>query len=168
MSDTAGADPALTAEGSAAPKKSGLVGILLGIAALALAGAGGFYVTYSGVLGLPGEPQSSQPVVQADPLAPLAFVSTGEMIITLGPAARAQHLIFEAEIEAEPGMVSELESLKPRILDVFNTYLRAVDEDALENPSTMPRLRAQLLRRLEIVTGDGRVRDLLITRFILR
>jgi flagellar FliL protein len=32
----------------------------------------------------------------------------------------------------------------------------------------MTRLRAQMLRRIQVVTGEGRVRDLLITRFVLQ
>jgi flagellar FliL protein len=31
----------------------------------------------------------------------------------------------------------------------------------------MARLRAQMLRRIQVVTGEGRVRDLLITEFVL-
>ncbi|MEL7416552.1 MAG: flagellar basal body-associated FliL family protein, partial [Pseudomonadota bacterium] len=57
--------------------------------------------------------------------------------------------------------------LKPRISDVLNTYLRAVSLDELENPAAMLRLRAQMLRRIQLVTGEGRVRDLLISEFIL-
>ncbi|MFL9503735.1 flagellar basal body-associated FliL family protein [Rhodopseudomonas palustris] len=37
----------------------------------------------------------------------------------------------------------------------------------IEDPSAMARLRAQMLRRVQIVTGEGRVRDLLITEFVL-
>ena len=55
----------------------------------------------------------------------------------------------------------------PRVLDVLNTYLRAVDVRDLEQPSAIPRLRAQMLRRIQVVTGPDRVRDLLITEFIL-
>ncbi len=37
----------------------------------------------------------------------------------------------------------------------------------LENPAAIQRLRAQMLRRVQVVTGEGRVRDLLVTEFIL-
>ena len=55
----------------------------------------------------------------------------------------------------------------PRILDVLNTYLRAVEVRDLEQPASLARLRAQMLRRVQVVTGEGRVRDLLITEFVL-
>ena len=50
---------------------------------------------------------------------------------------------------------------------VMNSYLRALDTAALEDPAGLVRMRAQMLRRIQMVTGDGRVRDLLITEFVL-
>ena len=55
----------------------------------------------------------------------------------------------------------------PRVLDTLNTYLRAVDVADLENPAALAKLRAQMLRRVQVVTGEGRVRDLLVTEFVL-
>jgi flagellar FliL protein len=57
--------------------------------------------------------------------------------------------------------------LLPRILDVLNGYLRAVELAELEDPDALVRLRAQMLRRIQIVTGQGMVRDLLVTEFVL-
>jgi flagellar FliL protein len=37
----------------------------------------------------------------------------------------------------------------------------------LQDPSTLVRIRAHLLRRIQLVAGDGRVRDLLVTEFVL-
>jgi flagellar FliL protein len=53
------------------------------------------------------------------------------------------------------------------VLDVLNTYLRAVQARDIEDPAALARLRAQMLRRIQVVTGDGQVRDLLITEFVL-
>ena len=55
----------------------------------------------------------------------------------------------------------------PRIVDVMNGYLRAMDKAVLEDPAGLVRMRAQILRRIQIVTGEGRVRDLLVTEFVL-
>ncbi len=57
--------------------------------------------------------------------------------------------------------------LLPRVLDVTNTYLRAVEVSQLEDPAALIRIRSHLLRRIQLVTGEGRVNDLLITEFIL-
>jgi flagellar FliL protein len=61
----------------------------------------------------------------------------------------------------------EVTGLVPRILDVLNGYLRALDVAELEDPDALVRLRSQMLRRIQIVTGEGRVRDLLVTEFVL-
>ena len=57
--------------------------------------------------------------------------------------------------------------LMPRVLDVINTYLRAVEVRQLEDPAALTLIRSHLLRRIQLVTGDGRVNDLLITEFIV-
>ena len=64
-------------------------------------------------------------------------------------------------------LAAEVTLLMPRVLDVLNSYLRAVDPASFDDPGAMTRLRAQMLRRIQIVTGEGRVRDLLITEFVL-
>ena len=57
--------------------------------------------------------------------------------------------------------------LKPRVMDVLNGFLRAVEVQELEDPAALIRLRAQMLRRIQIVVGEGRVNDLLIVEFVL-
>ena len=88
-------------------------------------------------------------------------------MISLPPGASARHLRFTGQLEVEPEHAAEVAQLMPRILDVLNTYLRAVEVRDLEQPASIARLRAQMLRRVQVVTGEGRVRDLLITEFVL-
>jgi flagellar FliL protein len=76
-------------------------------------------------------------------------------------------LRFTAQVEVAAGSEADVTLLKPRILDVLNSYLRAIDIASIEDPQAMARLRAQMLRRVQVVTGEGRVRDLLITEFVL-
>ena len=64
-------------------------------------------------------------------------------------------------------MEAELADARARADEHWNSYLRAVAITDLEDPSAMTRLRAQMLRRVQIVTGEGRVRDLLVTEFLL-
>jgi flagellar FliL protein len=89
------------------------------------------------------------------------------IMISLPPTASARHLRFTGQLEVEPGTDEAVTEVMPRILDVLNTYLRAVEVRDLEQPASLARLRAQMLRRVQLVTGEGRVRDLLITEFVL-
>lgn len=148
----------------AAPKKRKLLPLILGfIGALGL-GAGGFYATWSGLLFAPDE--SGAQAVVTD-LPDVAFVPIDPLVISLGPGAQSNHLRFTAQLEVNSAHTGEVSHLLPRILDVLNGYLRAVDIADLEDPAALVRLRAQMLRRIQIVTGEGRVRDLLVTEFVL-
>ena len=97
----------------------------------------------------------------------IAFVAITPVVVTLGAEADSRHLKFTAQLEVAKPYAAEVTLLMPRILDVLNSYLRAISMAEIEDPSAMARLRAQMLRRVQIVTGEGRVRDLLITEFVL-
>jgi flagellar FliL protein len=146
-----------------APKKRSKLSILLGLVlALALGGAG-FYATWSGLILAP----EAEAGAELKPLGDIAFVPLDTLVISLAPDAGSDHLRFSAQVEVVGSAEEEVTLLKPRILDVLNSYLRAIDTASIEDPQAMARLRAQMLRRVQIVTGEGRVRDLLIAEFVL-
>ena len=150
----------------AAPKKRSKLPLLMGVALALLLGGGGFYATWSGLLFGPAEPHAPEGE-QVAALPDVAFVAIEPLIISLGPGAQSDHLRFTAQLEVNTEHSAEVTHLLPRILDVLNGYLRAVDMAELEDPAALVRLRAQMLRRIQIVTGEGRVRDLLVTEFVL-
>jgi flagellar FliL protein len=169
MANTADIDPDDVVEGSR--KKGGKGGLIIGLVLMLLLGGGGFFATFTGIIALPfggGGYEPAHAPKRAIDLPLTAFVPLDDVVISLGKGARARHLVLTAELEVEPAMAAEVELLKPRVLDVLNTYLRALDERDVEDPAAMTRLRAQMLRRIQVVTGEGRVRDLLITRFVLQ
>lgn len=154
-----------------APKKGGK-GMLIGLVGALVMGGGGFFAAYSGMLPIGGSDETAEAEEKAPPKAMAAqmaaeFVPLDKLVVSLGREARAKHLMFTAQLEVFSGHTEEVTNLMPRILDVLNTYLRAVDERELESPSAMLRLRAQMLRRVQIVTGEGKVKDLLVTEFVL-
>lgn len=145
------------------PPRRGRLPLLLGLLGALAAAAGGFYLTFSGrVL-----PVTAAPAAGPVALPDLAFVPLDPVIISLGPASRGRHLRFTSQVEVVARHRAEVDALRPRLLDVLNSYLRALEPEEIEAPGGLPRLRAQMLRRLQIVTGEGRVRDLLITEFVI-
>lgn len=148
----------------AAPKKKSRISLIVGLFMALLLGGGGFYATYSGLIPGIGDGPAAAHVA---PLPGIAFVPVDPLVVTLAPGARSRHLRFQAQLEVEPAHQAEVAMLMPRILDVLNGYLRAVSTADLEDPAALIRLRAQMLRRVQIVTGEGRVRDLLVTEFVL-
>lgn len=156
-------DPEIPAE--AAPKKKSKLPLIIGVGLALILGGGGFYATVSGMILGKADDGAAEVAVAA--LPDLAFVPIAPLVISLGDAAQGRHLRFTAQLEVAAAHAAEVALLQPRILDVLNGYLRAVDVAELEDPTSLVRLRAQMLRRMQIVTGEGRVRDLLITEFVL-
>ncbi|MDQ2065284.1 flagellar basal body-associated FliL family protein [Xinfangfangia sp. CPCC 101601] len=140
--------------------------LLLGLMLGCVLGGGGFYATWTGLILGPKEvAETAGPAPGA--LPDIAFLPVDSVVISLGPASSSRHLRFTAQLEVANPHAAEVAAVMPRILDVLNSYLRAVSISELEEPSSMARLRAQMLRRVQIVTGEGRVRDLLVTEFVL-
>lgn len=154
--------PAL-AEGKPRSRRGLLLPALVLLALLL--GGGGFYAAYAGLLPIPGLGGAHEDA--AEDLQVLAFVPIEPVVVSLGHGAENRHLRFRAQLEVNQPYAAEVTALLPRILDVLNGYLRAVDAQALEEPTALIRIRAQLLRRIQMVTGEGRVRDLLIAEFVL-
>lgn len=147
--------------------KSLLAGLLLAVAL----GGGSFFVVFTGMIALPLPERAalgSSSMPELPPMPVTAFVPLDPVVVTLGRGSTARQLALSAQLEVVPMAIETVQLLKPRILDVIGTYLRAVDASLVEDPAAMLRLRAQMLRRIQVVTGEGVVRDLLITEFILR
>lgn len=157
-------DAALGATGADPPRKRRLlVPLLIGLGLMAGLGGSAFFVTYSGLL-FGGAPTAQEPHPAA--LPEIAYVALDPMVIPLGSGGQ-RHLRFAAQIEVPLAHKKEVETLRPRLMDVLNSYLRALDLRQLEDPTALTRIRAQILRRLQVVTGEGRVQDLLIIEFVM-
>lgn len=160
MSEATAADPAVAAP----PRRSSSRAILMALPVALLAGGGAFYVAWSGLLPIPA---AQEPGLQAGAPA-IAHVPLRGLVVTVGRPGAASQLIFSADIEVPAEAEREVSALMPRFIDVLNGYLRALEPEELQAPAALARLRAQMLRRLQIVAGEGAIRDLLIIEFVLR
>ncbi|MFQ5562723.1 MAG: flagellar basal body-associated protein FliL [Parvularculaceae bacterium] len=97
----------------------------------------------------------------------VTFVNLEPLVVTLGPNAKSSYLKISVSLETSHSYEKELDELSPRFRDALNTYLRAVDENDLIVPAAMARLRAQMLRRLQLVASEQAVTNVLITEFVL-
>ncbi len=157
------AEPETTSD--APIRKKSKLPLIVGLVLALAFGGGGFYATFSGMILGADMPHDTAEAV-AD-LPDIAFVPIEPIVVSLGEASQSRHLRFTAQLEVSGPQSADVTLLQPRILDVLNSYLRAVDMAELEDPTALVRIRAQMLRRIQIVTGEGRVRDLLITEFVL-
>jgi flagellar FliL protein len=154
------------AEEPAAPRRKSKLPLILGLVLALAGGGGGFYAVQSGLI-LGSHEEAAEPGPQAPPMPDVAFVAVEPMVINLGEEGAGRHLRFSAQLEVGGGYSAEVATLMPRVVDVLNSYLRAVDIAEIEDRSALVRLRAQMLRRVQLVVGEGRVRDLLISEFVV-
>lgn len=90
-----------------------------------------------------------------------------DIVVTISPQGRARYLKIGLAVETTPESETIFIEQGLRIRDILNAYLRAVTLSALEDPSAMARLRAQIARRIALVVDPAPVNAVLITDFIL-
>lgn len=95
------------------------------------------------------------------------YLELSPIVVTLPASSRHSMLRFTASLELSPEHAEEVASIKPRIIDVMNTYLRSIDASDLDKPGALSMIRAHLLARMHIIAGPDRVEDVLIMEFIL-
>ena len=151
------------------PRKRSKLPLVAGVVLAAMGGGGGFFAVTSGLVpGAGGDAAAGESVREdaARPLPDVAFVAVEPMVVSLRDGT-ARHLRFRAQLEVPTPHEAEVAAIMPRIVDVLNGYLQALEMEELQDRATLSRLRAQMLRRVQIVTGKGRVRDLLVLEFVL-
>jgi len=160
------------------PAKKSKMPLILGIVLALVLGGGAFYAVYSGMIlgggeksaangGAHGKSSSGGGHGGEPSLLDVAFVPIEPLVISVGKSEESRHLRFQAQLEVPNARQEEVVLLMPRVVDMLNSYLRAVEISEFEEPTALIHLRAQMLRRVQLVAGQDRVRDLLITEFVL-
>lgn len=153
----------------------GRLPLILGLVLALAGGAGGFFAVRSGLLPLPGAAGHDAEAGHGgradsapfEDLGDLAFVPVEPLVISYAEPGRSRHLRFRAELEVPGAEMEEVARVMPRVVDVLNTYLRALRLTDIEQSAALLRLRAQMLRRVQAVVGEGRINDLLVMEFVL-
>jgi flagellar FliL protein len=130
-----------------------------------LFGAGGFYVPYSGLIG-GGSAEATPAPVEGAVEGPV-FADLEPLQISVGGEGSIQQLRFRATLQLTDSTSDTVLALQPRILDILATYLRALPTDVLRDPTALLKIRAQMLQRIQLLTGPGVVEDLLIIDFVI-
>ncbi len=148
------------------PKKGSKLPLIIGLV-LALAGGGGgfFAVQSTGAVDEVSKDVTQEPIY--GDAEEVAFVALDPLVISIQGNNGRDHLRFSAQLEVAPEYAAEVETMKPRIVDVLNGYLRAVRVEDIEEPTALLQIRSHMMRRIDIVVGDGKVHDLLIMEFVL-
>lgn len=159
-------------EGEMEAKKPARLPLIIGIVLALAGGGGGFFAVQSGMIGGGSgahaeEEQVAEDLPDTAPLPQVAFVEVPQITVSLGPHSDVEHLRFRASLEVPVAHEAEVQGILPRVQDVLNSYLRALEPEDLRAQGALVRLRGQMLRRVKLVAGEGRVRDLLVLEFVL-
>lgn len=153
-------------------KKKSKIPLILGLVLAVAGGGGGFYATQSGMIfGTPSsegaKDQATKKSMTPSELPEVAFVAIEPVIIPVKTLHGMRHLKFSANLEVPKEEQANVEALLPRAVDIFNGYLRAVEIEDLEDPTSLIMIRSHLLHRAKLVIGAERINNLLIMEFIL-
>lgn len=150
-------------------QKRSKIPLVVGFVLALIGGSIGFYATWSGMI-LSGEHHANSDI-REEKLESLTknitFVEIEPMTISINARPNKRLLRFRAQLEVPNNYEDEVVKLLPRVVDVLNGYLRAVEISDLEDQSSLLRLKSQMLRRVQIVTGPNRISNFLIMEFVL-
>lgn len=153
------------AEGGARKGKRKLIIIVGAAVAVLLLIVGGLFAT--GVIGgkkevAPATPQIAKPV----------YYELPEFLVNLsnpGSGTRVTFLKMSVTLELrDQAAVAILDANKPRIIDVFNTYLRELRAADIQGSAGIYRLRDELLTRINGTVQEGVVKDILFSEIIVQ
>ncbi len=161
-----------TAEDGAAPAKGGGKKKLLLMAApvlLAVAGGGAWFAGL-----LPGGKAAAKEAATHDkeheaPHGPV-FFEMPEMVANLnGGGRRVVFIKLKVKLElARAEDQAAITAAMPRLLDMFQTYLRETRPEELRGSAGTYRLREELINRADVAVAPVRVNDVLFTEMLVQ
>ena len=167
--------------GDAAPPKAKKGGkkklILLAIPVLLIAVLAGLWFTgiLPGLLGMSHEQAHAKAAEGHDGQAATAahvpvFVDLPEMIANLNaPGRRATFVKLKARVElAKTEDQAGFTAAQPRVVDLFQTYLREMRPEELRGSAGTYRLREELITRANIAVAPARIVDILFSELLVQ
>ncbi|HYC04214.1 MAG TPA: flagellar basal body-associated FliL family protein [Azospirillaceae bacterium] len=152
-------------------KLSGKKIVLFIVLPILLIGGGAAGVIFSGILdGGAEEEHVDEEMKPIDPKAPPVYFEMPEILVNLMTGER-RPVFLKMKITLEltdPQEVLRMPEVLPRITDTFQVYLRELRPDDLKGSAGLYRLREELLLRSSAAAAPLRIRDVLISEFLVQ
>ena len=164
MADNEQTEDGATAEAAPAPKGKRKL-VIIAAAALLLIGAGGggwfFFFNHHG----------EEKHAEAPAPKPPVFVDVPDILVNLAglPGERVQYLKIKVvlEVKDEP-LVEKIKPTMPRLMDIFQTYLRELRATDLAGSAGLFRLKEELTKRVNAVISPGQVNAVLFKEVVVQ
>jgi flagellar FliL protein len=144
-------------------KKQPLKMIIIAAAGLLVLGGGGAAAYL--ILGGSGH---NTPVQMA--AKPAIFVDLPDVRVNLSNAGtdRTKYLKVKLVLElSDPTVVAQIQPLMPRVMDVFQTYLRELRPTDLDGSAGLYRLKEELTRRINAAVAPNRITAVLFKEIVV-
>ena len=148
-----------------AAKKKKLIIIIGAIAAVVFLGGGGaFYFMNQ------KDSAEKAAAAAADAQSKVVYYSLGDMIVNLsGEGKHPNYLKVKISLELSDAKdLPLIDTIKPRIIDNFQVYLRELRIEDLRGSAGMYRLREELLMRVTEAAQPVRIRDVLFQEMLVQ
>ena len=135
---------------------------ILAVPLVLVLGAGGYFAK-DFVMGL-------LPVGSTDMAGPKVYYTLPEMVVNLSSRdKRSQYLKLKVSLEApNQAVLNALNPIMPRVLDMFQLYLRELRSSDLEGSAGIYRLKEELLRRINLELHPYRINRVLFNEIIVQ
>ena len=144
--------------------------IIVGAVLLLLIG-GGAAAYFTGLLDpLLGDPEESNTEVALGEDGAAVFLDLDEMIVNLNTSGRRQTLLkikVALELASQADLVT-IQTVMPRVVDNFQTYLRELRVDDLSGSAGLYRLREELLIRVNVAAQPAKVNAILFKEMLIQ
>jgi len=163
MADNEQADAG--ADGEAAPAKKGKLKLIIaavGFIAILGGGAGWFFFMRG---------HGEEVHAEAPPPKPPSFVEVPDMMVNLvgAPGERVQYLKVKLVLEIkEEKQVELIKPSLPRVIDLFQTYLRELRPSDLTGSAGLFRLKEELTRRVNSAVSPNQVSAVLFKEIVVQ
>jgi flagellar FliL protein len=158
------ADVDVEGEGAVRRRLSGKIVVLAGAVVLVLFAVGGG----AWWMGLFGGGGSSSEVVQ---VKPSIFYDMPEMLVNLSMSDESRSRFLKIRVALEMTDTEARDSIEPqlpRIMDIFQIYLRELRLEDLEGSAGVYRLKEELLRRVNLILSPQRVDRILFREMLVQ
>ena len=164
-------------EGAAPKGKKKLIFIIGGVVALLVIVGGLFAAGIIGgaAKGPDGKPKPTAEEAAAAQAAAIAaskpvYYELPEFLVNLNSStSHVSFLKMSVTLELrDAAAVATMDANKPRIMDIFNTYLRELHASDVQGSAGVYRLKTELLSRLNSTIEDGSVKDILFGEIIVQ
>jgi flagellar FliL protein len=165
--------PAKTAdaEGAEAPAAKGGKKKLILIALPVLLIGAGAGLWFTGMLPfIGGKHAEEKPHETAAAAPPPVFVDVPQIVANLNAGPRRTSFVkLQAKLElSKPEDVAAYTAAAPKVMDLFQTYLRDMRPEELRGSMGTYRLREQLIARASLAAAPARVVDVLFTELLVQ